>query len=556
MIILIKRNKLNRVFVIFIIFCLFVSIITFSGCSTQLMDTSSKITAPEIKSVPFQGRWEIEKSLFFDDTLQIEEPANQWVGTIVELGKSSLFIGEDYWNDINYRIRRVSAEEYFLHRAKGSLEKLGLESGEIFVVSISSQGKFLYEFLDINKDEAIINIEDRYFYMKKLSEQVSDNHKEQNGEKLSSRADRTYEQRENGTSGILLGLRKPVKLNNTNMDTIENSFQKFVYRTLWISSKDFKLQPVLEGEDIFLPRISGFWKVGAKERTENGKKEEYLYAYSITEDESKRVIKPEKWNYFWSDREGVLKRTILYAGNDYISIELSGKGFVKENINSNIIDNDIRESVISDTDINDKEWEINMLQTLPVDNIESHRGIKLSDISGENGALAMKSAIEKLISSSGSENFSHIDDKNLEENFALFRKTGHWFFKGRVGFETNSIISYQDYYINLIPPLKMVAYDDLHIPWTYIKDRIPQTVDAYTSPDNDMAIVLTRDSLLIYTITEGKLSNIPSGKIKLDTGDTVVMAEWATGDYVEKWENTFAKYNEMKIVETEEIELN
>jgi hypothetical protein len=79
-------------------------------------------------------------------------------------------------------------------------------------------------------------------------------------------------------------------------------------------------------------------------------------------------------------------------------------------------------------------------------------------------------------------------------------------------------------------------------------------VDAYTSPDNDMAIVLTRDSLLIYTITEGKLSNIPSGKIKLDTGDTVVMAEWATGDYVEKWENTFIKYNKVKNVETEEIE--
>ena len=158
------------------------------------MDTSSKITT-EIKVVPFQGRWEIEKSLFFDDTLQIGDKTNQWVGTIVELGKSSLFIGEDYWNDINYRIRRVSAEEYFIHIAKGSLEKLGLESGEIFVVSISSQGKFLYEFLDINKDEAIINIEDRYFYMKKLSEQVSDNHKEQNGKTLSSRTDRTYEQR-------------------------------------------------------------------------------------------------------------------------------------------------------------------------------------------------------------------------------------------------------------------------------------------------------------------------------------------------------------------------
>ena len=569
---LMKKTKLCS-FHIYTIFILSICItISLSGCATELMDTSSKITAPEIKAVPFQGRWEIERPLPFDDTVQIEESTGQWIGAIVELEKNSLLLGEDYWEDINYRIKRVIAEEYFLHRFKGALEKLGVKNGEIFVVSISSQGKFLYEFIDINKDEAIINIEDQYFYMKKLSEQISEKSNKQNGKKLSSRAGRAYEQSEGGTSGILLGLRRPVKSDNTTSNITENDFQKFEYRTIWIAFKDFKLRPVLEVEGIFLPRISGFWKVGVRKKEENDKVEEFLYAYSIAEDESKKVLQPHGWSSFWVDKEGILRRTILYAGNDYVSIELSGNGAIRENDTGRVTNNSIYNySASTNNDIkklnkkgyeninNDssgEKWEINMLQTLPVDNIASCKGIKLSDISRENGILAMKSAVEKLINSSGIESFSNIDEKVLEENFALFRKTGHWFFKGRVSFVNNSITSYQDYYINLIPPLKMVAYDDLYIPWTYIKDKIPQTVDAYTSPDNDIAIVLARDSLFIYTITEGKLSGTPSGKIKLNAGDTVVMAEWATGDYVEKWENIYIKYNEAKNVEVEEIELN
>ncbi|NSW92645.1 MAG: hypothetical protein HPY74_18690 [Firmicutes bacterium] len=558
---LMKKFNLN-VFLTCAVICLVTFItIPLTGCTTQLMDTGSKIVVPEIKAVPLQGKWEIENILSYSDTFQEGDPFGEWIGKIVELGKNSLLIGENYWEDVNYRVRRVNAEEYFLFRLGGYQEKLGLEDEEIYVVTASSQEKFLYEFIDINKDRAIVNIEDQYFFMKKLSDQISDISDIPVEKKLSSRAGGLYEQGKGSTSGILLGLRTPIKSDISDKKegwSAGNNLPKFRYRTLWIALKDYKLQPVLEAEEIFLPRISGFWKVGVKEKTDGEKTEEVLYAYSITEDESRRTSASKEWNYFWNDKEGILRRTIVYAGNDYVSIELLGKGVLKENnndvidISANISAMDIKNGISAkDSENNGGKWEINMLQTLPVDNIESFKGIKLSDICGENGVLAMKNAIEKLVSSSGVQSFSDIDEKKQEENFALFRKTGHWFFKGRVNFENNSITSYQDYYINLIPPLRMVAYDNLHLPWTYIKDRIPQTVDAYTSPNNDFAIILTRDSLLIYAITEGKLSGMPLGKIKLDAGDTIVMAEWATGDYVKKWEKSFITNNNAKNVEVE-----
>lgn len=132
---------------------------------------------------------------------------------------------------------------------------------------------------------------------------------------------------------------------------------------------------------------------------------------------------------------------------------------------------------------------------------------------------------------------------NLEENFALFRKTGHWYFMGRVKLPENAQVPYLDFNINLLPPAELVMYDELHLSWTDIKDRIPDAVDAYTSPNRDLAVILTRNQLLIYTMSYGTLGEVPLKKLQLQEGDSVVMAEWALGDYMENWEKTFIKNN-------------
>ena len=70
------------------------------------------------------------------------------------------------------------------------------------------------------------------------------------------------------------------------------------------------------------------------------------------------------------------------------------------------------------------------LRTLPVDNLVNVDGIKISDMAGENGAMAMENAIAEVLANSGYEGAVVIDDDEQQKKFALYRKTGQWFVKG------------------------------------------------------------------------------------------------------------------------------
>jgi len=66
-------------------------------------------------------------------------------------------------------------------------------------------------------------------------------------------------------------------------------------------------------------------------------------------------------------------------------------------------------------------------------------------------------------------------------------------------------------------------------------------VDAYTSPNKDIALIIAKDTLYIYTLTNNELSKAPVKKYKLNPGESVVMAEWVLGSYVGKWQQSFER---------------
>jgi hypothetical protein len=75
-----------------------------------------------------------------------------------------------------------------------------------------------------------------------------------------------------------------------------------------------------------------------------------------------------------------------------------------------------------------------------------------------------------------------------------------------------------------------------------MKDRVPDATDAFTSPNNDIALVITKAKLMIYRIRPGQLSETPIAEIQLSEGTEIVMAEWALGSYVDSWEASFINY--------------
>ena len=51
--------------------------------------------------------------------------------------------------------------------------------------------------------------------------------------------------------------------------------------------------------------------------------------------------------------------------------------------------------------------------------------------------------------------------------------------------------------------------------------------------------------MLLFEIKDDSLGDNPIKKINLKNNETVIMAEWARGSYMESWENSFKK-NDVK----------
>lgn len=513
--------KLKKLFIFFLCLCF---LLATGGCADKPSDTTNRIITPKNNSIPLQGKWVIEKCLTNTSESTTGKVSGEWAGKTAEFAMDAVILGEYFWKNVSYKLKRVNAEEYFLYKYKDSIKKLGIDDREVYVITVSSGDNFLYDFVKTGDNEIIANIDDDFYCLKKLSDKVDTNfYSEIAGMQAK---ETTYSRHSNQppSSGLLLGIRTPVKA-DSQVELLNTD--KYSYRTLWIASENRILHPVLEADDIFLPRKSGFWKIQVGEAVGNRAVEDVLTAYSISDKGLKKTPDMKLNPIFWGDKEGVTRKAILYAGNDYVSVEVKGSG-----------------TYIGDS----KAWGENSLQTLPVDSISNSRGVKLADIAGDVGTLAMKNAMENLANSSNVKGVYEIDEGVQDENFALYRKTGHWFFKGRLNFQKQDEVPFLDFNINLIPPTELVMYDTLHIPWTNIKDKVPEAVDAFTSPDRDMAVVISKNQLFIYSIENGKLGDSPLKKIKLKQGDTVMMAEWATREYVGYWEKAFIKNNKTREV--------
>ncbi|MEC2323716.1 hypothetical protein [Lederbergia lenta] len=90
--------------------------------------------------------------------------------------------------------------------------------------------------------------------------------------------------------------------------------------------------------------------------------------------------------------------------------------------------------------------------------------------------------------------------------------------------------------MNILVPSKLINYDELSIQWGEIKSSLPWMLDAYQSPLQDMALLTSKDSLSIYAMEDGRILEQPLREIALQEGDAIIMAEWAIGDYVDKWD--------------------
>ncbi len=387
----------------------------------------------------------------------------------------------DIWRDVYYKIKRVDKEGYLKTKYLADKNPITIEAdkNEVDVVTLYSSENFLGEFLIINENSLVFFIQDNLIEFEKISDDPdpSIDVATKGGDPLSDNQNTPF-------SGVLLGIRTP-------------DVGGYKYRTLWLSNDGDGLLPHLYADNLFFPRTSGFWELKTGKQGQGG--EEILRAKNIAIKEG-------------TSDEGVyisaLNKRIDYISNDFISLETGEEEFAK-------------------------------LQILPIDNLLSETGLRISDILGDQGIDLVNSTRDKIAGLNGGGSKIILD-----ESFGIVREMGRWSIKGRVYYKREGQFENQsiDLDLNIPAPNKIIFYDTLVPSWFKIKDRVPDAIDAFTSPNRDMAIIRTKGRLLIYKISPGQLGRKPLGEIPFEEGAEIVMAEWATGSYVKNWRQAFKEY--------------
>lgn len=487
-----KKNKVR--FYIMILLSVFFISSTLSGCSAIPFKFTDKITAPNNKLSPINGVWEIKNfKVFNSNNKKLEEKRPKPIdllGTKSAFNENFSLLIDEVCHKPNYKLKEVDASNYFFYTYKVNKNDLDISVDKIEVISVISEGRLFYEFIKINEKELIVYQNNIFYYLEKISDDTSSLLSEENLRKIrEEKVSNHYDGDELLRTGVLIGLRS-----NSPIDYKEGFGENYkdesiFYRTLWIGSKNGKLRELLETPNLFVPRISGFWWVGMD--NQGG-----LFAYPVGKEvknlDTMKVVEKNS------------AKRILFVGNDYISLE-KGDG---------------------------------SLQVRLIDNLNGNRGIKISDINGEEGKEAMFNSAYSSLALEETVTTKRLEQRPREESFTLVRRNGHWIVKGRLNSINPNDSLYKDYTINIVPPTEMVNYDEFHLSWNEVKEKVPNAIDAYTSPNEDLAIIITNNNLFIYEIVNGTLGNLYLKKVSLKEGESVIMAEWATGEYVERWEKT------------------
>lgn len=495
---------------------LIILIVISAGCGLQNTNLSEKIVEPENKILPITGKWVIENYKLDSTSTMDESKAKTYIGKEALFHDKLVTIGDDICWEPLFATKIVNATDYLIYQYKTTPEYLDIDKEEIQIVSIESEDQFFNEYIKLSNDRIMVNIKGVFFTIEKTSEDIEpeiieEYYKEENMKIEAS----SIEKDEDLSSSILIGLK------SLNLKDSRDSLENWQYRTIFIKRDNKKLTSIYEMDGIILPRKKGFANVEVNRMKSEGKVNDKIIIKNQNKvSDSEIVIGNKKYLINNSTDEKTLKN-ILYIGSDYISLEKNyylNKG--------------------------EKTLEFHF-----IDHLDKDKALKISDVSGEAGKEAFLEGADKAIKT------EYVDQKDIsidlkpdEESFGLFRRSGHWTFRGRLDIVEENEYSYKDFNIKTIPPKETVHYDELPISWNRIKTMIPEAVDAFVSPNQDMLIVLTHNTMLVYLVDEGNIKNIPEAKIKLNSAERVIMNEWAMGKYSMMWEKEILenKVNSLK----------
>ena len=464
-----------------IIAAVLLMVVCLSGCKIKLAEISASVMAPVKVTTPLEGQYRfknvqhLEEGKFVDDT--------GFRTFTAEFTQESARIGLERVETPQYLAKLVSTYEYFVEKFRTNPNRFEIKDDKMEVIRITSEGQSFYEVFRMNEDEIgivkgnhLITLVKTEFTPEGLGPFVDGKANQLENELLE---DQDYEP----IAGVLLGLR-----GQRNEVTEESS-----YRTLWITN-DGEIQEVYEIDNILFPRKE-FWKMEVVK--EAGKERLEIYAITGTPSNVKEEI-------------------VYHYPAEYVDVEFVGNNYLS--------------ILTSDEDSYDRS-EMTEGMTIGVDGYNEYTPVPIETFYGAAGKQAFVSSLIQATNETEEALVANPETEEFIDSFILRRHHGNWMLESsfQVGDESITVP------IALRADINLVTYDELTIPWSKVRERVPQALDAFNAPGNSFMLVRTPKYLLMYRIIKGELAEEPLQAIEIKEEEEIIMAEWARGEFVKRW---------------------
>lgn len=515
-----------------LLMCIFLLTLNLVGCSKKDISNATKILPPKNHSMPLYGVWVTDKYYTGTSNAMDDKEIKDKMGKLVYFSKDSVVLYKDSCELPKYKIKTVDTQNYFVKNYSINPESINIYKDKVQIVTISSNENFFASFIILEEDKIMTYSNGVFFYMTKNSQLTSANtnlnkalHNNKTTDYKTGNFSKTIKDTtkslsssdilEQFNSGILLGLKSYKKVSyKLPYSFSQTPVKEPIYRTLWINFNGDSIVSVNELTFILAPRQNGFWKIETNREINKTYVKDHIIAYPI---EKTIDLKPAN-SIIAKNEQFHSLADILFIGSDYISLDLSGGGYKKGS---------------------EYPYKYDLLQVQPLDTLEmkTTSSISIGKIMGDEGIKALKQGAATYLNLLNYEEKQKLESVPRCDSFGLARQNGKWILKGRLNYSSEAYKdSYGDFNIPILASKELVTYDSLYPTWNVIKQRVPEAIDAYSPPNKNFVIIMTKSKILIYDIINEELSKKPLRTIPLKDDETVIMSHWATGKYVKTWD--------------------
>lgn len=344
-------------------------------------------------------------------------------------------------------------------------------------------------------------------------------------------------------AGVILGFSKPEGLRDYSSE----------YKTIWISKIDGEVSHKIKSDVIIAPHGNEFyqmknmdfsmWKLGdwaEKNQTDYSiSSYEYKLTYNtIGAAKIGETIAPQYTEEFmqkqipkldWPIQE--VNEKVIYVGNEYITIVgdkfETGGGTYRSGY--------YYTKIHKISDFNKESNELKLFDLLKIKDTKEYAEYN------EKYNKVLKD--EKV----NNETFYKETQKMDWDNIVLGRENGVWVAQvpvvvetGHYGNGSNFIYPTEYLTINTELPSDLVLNNSLSLKWSEIIKVLPDAIDAVSSNESELLIILTKDKVLVYKDNNTDLSK-PDLSIDNDGYDKIISEQWSYGKYVDSWDKVINK---------------